>query len=68
MQGGGGSCRHSCVAAVKTVDARETHRRPRRLGAKQSSPFDALERRDNYNGGWAEIFERRFKAFADQAI
>jgi hypothetical protein len=53
---------------VKTVDARETHRRPGRLGAKQSSPFDALERRDNYNDGWAETFERRFKAFADQAI
>ena len=26
------------------------------------------ERRENYNGGWAEVFERRFKAYADLAV
>lgn len=28
---------------------------------------DGSAMRDKYNGGWGEIFERRFKAFADQA-
>lgn len=28
---------------------------------------DGAEWRDRYDGGWVEIFERRFKAFADSA-
>jgi len=28
---------------------------------------DAAEWRDRYDGGWVEIFERRYKAFADAA-
>lgn len=28
---------------------------------------DGAEWRDKYNGGWVEVFERRFKAFADEA-
>ena len=28
---------------------------------------EAAEWRDKYDGGWVEIFERRFKAFADKA-
>jgi uncharacterized protein YndB with AHSA1/START domain len=28
---------------------------------------DAAEWRDKYDGGWIEVFERRFKAFADEA-
>jgi uncharacterized protein YndB with AHSA1/START domain len=29
--------------------------------------IDAAEWRDRYDGGWVEVFERRFRAFADQA-
>jgi uncharacterized protein YndB with AHSA1/START domain len=28
----------------------------------------AAERREAYDGGWIEVFERRFKAHADQAV
>ena len=28
---------------------------------------DGAEWRDKYDGGWVEVFERRFKAFADEA-
>lgn len=29
--------------------------------------IEAAEWRDRYDGGWVEVFERRFKAFADKA-
>lgn len=29
--------------------------------------LDAAQWRENYDGGWVEVFERRFKAFADAA-
>jgi uncharacterized protein YndB with AHSA1/START domain len=29
---------------------------------------EAAEWRDRYDGGWVEVFERRFKAFADKAV